>query len=171
MMEPEAAERELSIVEREIIGYIVSVAAVVRLPKSVGEIFGLLYISRIPLSMDRIMQKLGVSLGTASQGIKTLRSFGAIRSTYIPGERKEHFVAETDFRKLLNRLILDDWRPKLEVATERLEWIESQMQSQPRTGEGLNDQDSFLNEKLVTLKRLNDRANLLFKPISKIIGT
>ena len=53
------------------------------MPRSVGEIYGLLYFSEAPLSMDQIANKLEMSLGSASQGLKTLRSLKAVRTSML----------------------------------------------------------------------------------------
>jgi hypothetical protein len=47
-------------------------------PRSVGQIYGLLYSSREPLSFSDIVKRLGISKGSASQGLQLLRSLGAV---------------------------------------------------------------------------------------------
>ena len=48
-------------------------------PKSVGQIYGLLYASPEPLSFSDIVERLEISKGSASQGLQLLRSLGAIK--------------------------------------------------------------------------------------------
>jgi hypothetical protein len=48
------------------------------IPKSVGQIYGLLYASPQPLSLSAITEILAISKGSASQGLQLLRSLGAI---------------------------------------------------------------------------------------------
>ena len=48
-------------------------------PKSVGQIYGLLYASPEPLGFSDIVVRLEISKGSASQGLQLLRSLGAIR--------------------------------------------------------------------------------------------
>ena len=80
----------------ESIDFFVRMMSIMGFPRSVGEIYGLLYFSQQPLSMDKIMDKLRISLGSASQGLKSLRNLKAVRTVYIQGERKDHFIAETN---------------------------------------------------------------------------
>ena len=47
-------------------------------PKSVGQIYGVLYASPSPLSFSDIVDRLEISKGSASQGLALLRSLGAI---------------------------------------------------------------------------------------------
>ena len=63
--------------EIESIDFFVRLMGLLGLPRSVGEIYGLLYFSPHPLPMDQIVSRLGISIGSASQGLKTLRSLKA----------------------------------------------------------------------------------------------
>jgi len=49
------------------------------LPRSIGQIYGLLYASPAPLSFSDIVERLEISKGSASQGLQLLRSLGAIK--------------------------------------------------------------------------------------------
>ena len=55
------------------------VVQVFGVPKSVGQIFGLLYATPEPLSFSDIVERLEISKGSASQGLQLLRSLGAIK--------------------------------------------------------------------------------------------
>ena len=68
------------------------------LPKSYGQIYGLLFCRNKSLSMDEVMKLLQISKGSASQGLRALRQLGAISSVFEPGDRKEKFVAEIRLR-------------------------------------------------------------------------
>ena len=59
------------------------------LPKSYGQIYGLLFCRDEPLAMDEVMDLLHISKGSASQGLRALRQLGAISSSYAPRDRKE----------------------------------------------------------------------------------
>ena len=54
------------------------VVQVFGVPKSVGQIYGLLYASSEPLSFSDIVERLEISKGSASQGLQLLRSLGAV---------------------------------------------------------------------------------------------
>ncbi len=71
------------------------------LPKSYGQIYGLLFCRDQSLSMDEVMKLLEISKGSASQGLRALRQLGAVSSVFEPGDRKERFVAEIRLRKLV----------------------------------------------------------------------
>jgi DNA-binding transcriptional regulator GbsR (MarR family) len=70
--------------------------------------------------MDMIMKRLNISLGSASQGLRQLKAFRAIKTHYLLGERKEHYVAELELRKLVAGFIREEIIPYLEMANSRL---------------------------------------------------
>ena len=102
--------------ELESIDFFVRLMGILGMPRSVGEIYGLLYFSEKPLSMNNISSRLEISIGSASQGLKTLKSLKAVRSTYIAGDRRDHYLAETEFRRLFSNFIKDEIMPHLDSA-------------------------------------------------------
>jgi DNA-binding transcriptional regulator GbsR (MarR family) len=100
--------------------FFVRAAQLLGQPRSLGEIYGLLYLSSEPLSMDEIVTRLKISTGSVSQGLKQLRAFRAVRTTYLPGARRDHFVAEQELRKVLNGFVQEEIRPHLESGRDRL---------------------------------------------------
>jgi DNA-binding transcriptional regulator GbsR (MarR family) len=96
------------------------------LPKSVGEIYGLLFVATKALSMDDLIERLQISLGAASQGLKFLRSVGAVKVVYVPGERRDHYVADLELSKFARSFIKDEWDPRMKRALDRIQRMESQ---------------------------------------------
>ena len=94
------------------------------LPKSYGQIYGLLFCRDQPLAMDEVMELLQISKGSASQGLRALRQLGAVSSVFAPGDRKERFVAESQLRKLVGGFLREQVDPHLEKGIARLKQIE-----------------------------------------------
>jgi DNA-binding transcriptional regulator GbsR (MarR family) len=88
-------------VDIETIDICVRMAQFLGLPKSLGEIYGLLMISPNPVPMDEIIERLKISKGSASQGLKQLRAFGAVRMSYMAGDRRDHYVIEMDLARFM----------------------------------------------------------------------
>jgi DNA-binding transcriptional regulator GbsR (MarR family) len=63
----------LDSLEREVIELFIRMADVLNLPRSVGEIYGLLFIASEPLCLDDCRLRLNISKGSTSQGLKILR--------------------------------------------------------------------------------------------------
>jgi len=105
----------------------VRAAGLIGLPRSIGEIYGVFYCSAAPMDFDHIVERLGISRGSASQGLKTLRQLGAVRPHYLPGVRKDHYVPELSMERLVRGFLKDQFSPHLESSQQRLAAIEGQV--------------------------------------------
>ena len=114
----------MSELEVEAIEMFINFLKLIGLPKSVGEIYGLLFVAPRPMAMDDIMGRLDISLGAASQGLKLLRSFGAVRVTYAAGDRRDHYVADLELSKFATAFIKEELQPRMDRASQRIERME-----------------------------------------------
>ncbi len=114
----------LSDLEVEAIEMFINFLRLIGLPKSVGEIYGLLFVASRPMAMDAIMERLGISLGAASQGLKLLRTLGAVRVVYERGDRRDHYVADLEISRFATVFIKDELQPRMEMANERVRRME-----------------------------------------------
>jgi DNA-binding transcriptional regulator GbsR (MarR family) len=117
--------------EVEAIEMFINFLRLIGLPKSVGEIYGLLFVAPRPMAMDDIMDRLGISLGAASQGLKLLRSFGAVRVVYERGERRDHYVADLELSRFATVFIKDELQPRMDMAAERIKRMEQALAALP----------------------------------------
>ena len=67
------------------------------LNRSIGQIYGLLYMSDAPLSLDTITTTLKMSKGSVSLNIRELEKWEAVRKIWVNGTRKDFYEANTDF--------------------------------------------------------------------------
>ena len=110
----------LNEVEAEVIGLFVQFSRVLGQPRSIAEIYGLLFISARPLPMEDVVERLGISLGSASQGLRFLRKAGAINMVYVPGDRRVHYEAVAELRKLAGHFLRDQVISHLDGGHDRL---------------------------------------------------
>lgn len=113
--------------ERECVGFFADVVHAFGIPKSVGQIYGLLYASPVPLSFSDIVEMLEISKGSASQGLQLLRSLGAINvanglSSIGNGDssRREYYVPELSLRRLVSGVLQERVAPLTARETDRL---------------------------------------------------
>jgi len=81
----------LRLIQEEMAGIFADLADLLGNPSSLGSIYGLLFASTEPLSMEEIVERLGVSTGTASQG---LRRLGDVSGSAAPAP-PQPFVRQT----------------------------------------------------------------------------
>jgi DNA-binding transcriptional regulator GbsR (MarR family) len=160
---PAAVRVPLSPLEHEVVALAMRAGQVLGLPKSVGAIYGLLYLSPRPLTMEEIMGRLRISLGSASQGLRQLRSFKAVRPVYVPGARREHFEAEDQFRKLIGNFLDDEVGTQLDTATERLGGL-AKLAEQAPPGER-----AWLRQRLEKLENVNTNARRLLAMVARFL--
>ena len=114
---------QLDPLQTEVIELFVELSRVLGQPRSLAEIYGLLFISARPLAMDDLIERLQLSKGSASQGLKYLRNIGAVRTVYVAGDRRAHYEAVAELRNLATRLLRDQIVPHLDSGQVRLERI------------------------------------------------
>lgn len=163
-IEPEihqSSSTELSPVEIEVIDLFVNAAKLLALPKSVAELYGLLFISPEPRSLDDLVTKLQMSKGSGSQGIRLLRAMGAIQSVYVPGSRCDHFTAVTELRKLVSGYFKGQVQDHLDNGDVRLQ----------RISDAVNEETSeFYEQRIEKLEQWYGRAQTLLPMAQKILG-
>ena len=64
--------------------------------RSVAQIHALLFLSVVPVNAEQISEELGIARSNVSNSLKELVSWKLIRRVPVPGERREHFVADVD---------------------------------------------------------------------------
>lgn len=119
--------------EHEVIEFFVHLGKYLSLPRSVGQIYGLLFAAGERLTLDQLVDRLGMSKGSASQGLRLLRGAGAVRITRLPGDRKDHYEAEAELPDLVRGFLRDQLVLKLEHADRRLDRLRAVVDD-PRSG-------------------------------------
>src|ERR1700729_2801704 len=109
----------LSEFELESIDLFIHSVQALGLPRSIGEIYGFLFAQPRPQPMEILIRRLGISVGSASQGLKFLKNIGAVKMTLHPGDRREFFSAQTELRKLVVGLIKERIQPHLDNGEAR----------------------------------------------------
>ncbi|MFL2929512.1 MAG: hypothetical protein ACJZ72_13170 [Opitutales bacterium] len=112
--------------------------------------------------MNNISSRLEISIGSASQGLKTLKSLKAVRSTYIAGDRRDHYLAETEFRRLFSNFIKDEIMPHLESAKDRISRMESSLSKDEQ-------KDDFFLIRLEKLKKLTKTGSRLLPTLAGLL--
>jgi len=80
------------------------------LSETAGKIFGILYLTPGPLSLDEISREVGTSKGNASVQVRELLELGMVRKVWVRRSRRDYYEAVTDL-----------WSIAAEVIGRRLE--------------------------------------------------
>ena len=133
---------------------------VLGLPKSVGEIYGSLFISKHPLSLDDLVERLGMSKGSGSQGLKMLRTLGAVSEVEGIEGRKVFYEADVELKSLVGGFIREEIRPHLSSAKLKIGRMEECNVSD----------DEHYDDRIQKLNNWRKRAVVLLPILQKILG-
>ncbi|MDB4296271.1 transcriptional regulator [bacterium] len=152
--------------EGRIIEFFSDGVRILGLPKSVGELYGLLFISREPLSLNDMVNRLGMSKGSASQGLKMLRALGAVKEAEGDNLRRSYFEPDVELKRLVGGFIKKEVRPHLASGDEKLGELKSLLgDSAPPEGA------DFYEERLERLERWSKKARIVLPILQKFLGS
>lgn len=155
----------LSQIERQVVTLFADGVKVAGLPRSLGEIYGLLFLTRDPLSLDDLVGRLQISKGSASQGLKFLRTLGAIQEVDGPDARRTYYQADIKLKKLVGGFIREQLRPHLDSGKERLRALEAEVNLEEDPA-----QRAFYDERVKKLERWLKQAKLVLPLIQRVLG-
>jgi DNA-binding transcriptional regulator GbsR (MarR family) len=158
----------LSPLERQVVAIFVDGVRVLGLPRSIGEIYGLLFVSRKPLSLDDLVERLRISKGSASQGLRTLKSLGAVREangTNGAAERRTYYEPAVELKRLVGGFIREQVRPHLESGRNKIKQLSD-------TARGVEDPElrEFLGDRVERLDQWLRSGSRVLPILQKILG-
>jgi len=89
--------------------------------RQLGRIWAVLFLSERPLAAPDLCERLQISTGLLSMSLSELRGWGVVKSVDVPGDRKEHFEAETNIWSLVRRVLAERERKAVETALATVE--------------------------------------------------
>jgi DNA-binding transcriptional regulator GbsR (MarR family) len=72
--------------------------------RNMGRMWAVLYLEDHPLTAADLGERLGLSTGAVSMLVNELEQWGIIKRTWVVGERREHYAAETSIWKMISRV-------------------------------------------------------------------
>jgi HTH-type transcriptional regulator, glycine betaine synthesis regulator len=151
--------------ERQVVDFFVDGVRVLGLPRSIGEIYGLLFISQAALSLDDLVQQLHISKGSASQGLRMLKNLGAVREVTGGADRRTYYEPAVELKRLVGGFIREQIRPHLISGQTKITRL-------AKTAREVTDpaQQEFLNERLERLQRWLKSGGRVLPLIQRILG-
>lgn len=98
-------------------------------PKAMGAVFGAIYLSPEPISLDALVGQAGISKGAVSLNVRSLERLGMVQKRLRIGDRKDYYTAETDFWKIIRGLLKErqnsEFDQALHTVAESIDMLES----------------------------------------------
>lgn len=101
--------------------------------KALGRVWTVLYLADDALGAAELGERLQMSAGAVSMSLTELQRWGVARRVWKPGERREFYEAETDFWKMISRVVHDRERSLAGSVRERLESARAILRRAPAT--------------------------------------
>ncbi len=117
--------------------------------RSVSQIHALLYLSSAPLPADEIVDQLKLARSNVSTGLKELQGYGIVRRVHVEGDRRDHFVAETDLWDMLMRIVAERKRrevdPTIALLADLAERLKQDQSAPPQVRERIVRMHEFIS--------------------------
>ena len=84
--------------------------------KIMGQMYGLLYLSSKPLTLDEMSESISVSKGNVSINIRALERWNMVKPVWVKGDRKDYYEAETDFWKIVRGVLREREKKEFDQA-------------------------------------------------------
>lgn len=134
-------------------------------PSSLGSIYGLLFAAPAPLSMEEIVERLGISTGTASQGLRRLVELEAVTPIKAEGERVTRYTAKLELRPFVSAFLNQQLLPRLGKSSDRLASLEEAL-----GGLEPSDQEA-LRFRISRATKWHNRAKTFLPIIRRFLGS
>lgn len=85
-------------------------------PKAMGAIYGAIYLSPQPISLAELVTQVGVTKGAVSTNVRTLERLGMVHKQVQLGDRKDYYLAETDFWKIVRGVLREREQQEFDLA-------------------------------------------------------
>ncbi|MFC4736198.1 GbsR/MarR family transcriptional regulator [Bacillus daqingensis] len=108
------------------------------LPASIGRLYGTIFFSEDPVTLDELSRKTGMSKTSMSTGVRTLADANMIEKTWRKGVRKDLYQTDPDWYKSFSTVFIKRWSEASELNLKALRTAKAELEDvQQKAGETL----------------------------------
>jgi len=133
-------------------------------PKGMGAIFAVLYLSPGPLSLDELVSQTSLTKGAISTNVRGLARLGLIHPVSQTGDRRDYYVAETDFYRAVRAILQERRNSDFDRAVATVQVTLKQLEQ----GDFSDPQRAFMLERLRALKDFFDALDSLVNAVTRL---
>lgn len=133
--------------------------------RSLGQVYASIYLSPKPLSLQELVDLLGISKGNASMSVRQLEAWGAVRQIWQRGDRRDYYEANVDFRALVRQALAGFILPRLESAGRQIADVETELEA---AGSELGDGE-FLKQRVRRLRDMQRKLAKILPIVEKVL--
>lgn len=132
--------------------------------RSVSQVHALLYLSDEPLTAEAIVEALTLARSNVSTALKELQSYRIVRRVHVEGDRRDHFVAETDLWDMLMRIAEERKRREIDPTIALLGELAERLRNDDSAPAHVRQRVARMHEFVTTLGGWYDQVRVLPKP-------
>ena len=117
-----------------------------------GRIFGLLYLSPGPVTLDELTDELQQSKSNVSVSVRGLIDWQLVRRVRVPGSRKDHYEAATDFWRVMQEIMERRFRWNLRQVVAAAEETGQAIAASTPRGAGATERADFIARRLTSIR-------------------
>jgi len=138
-------------------------------PKAMGALYAAIYLAPEPTSLDALVARVGVSKGTVSTNVRALERLGMVHRHLRVGDRRDYYVAETDFWRIVRGILRQRERTDFDLA---LRAVGESLEMLPPAGgeEGEPDRSAFLRGRLSAMQSFFDALDGVVASLAALDG-
>lgn len=137
-----------------------------------AQLYALLFMSNEPLSLDDMVEGLGVSKGNVSVNVRELEKWGAARKVWVKGNRRDFYVADLDIFKVITDRLRVGLSRRMGEALEAIKGAEEAIRQEQRSFKKGEDKKraQAVRDRLGKAKEVYGRINSLIETAFKIVS-
>ncbi|HHY74980.1 MAG TPA: GbsR/MarR family transcriptional regulator [Bacillus bacterium] len=115
------SKQQLDLAKERVIDTIAHNMNLYGITDSVGRLFGLLFFSQNPMTLDEMKDELGMSKTSMSTSVRNLMDLKMVDKVWKKGVRKDLYQAEEDWYQTFIDLFTVKWRPAILMNVSSIE--------------------------------------------------
>jgi len=132
--------------------------------RSVAQVHALLYLSDRPIDAEAIVDALGLARSNVSTALKELQGYGIVRRVHVEGDRRDHFVAETDLWEMLMRIVQERKKREIDPTIALLGELAERLKDDTTAPAQVRERVVRMHEFIGTLGTWYEQVRVLPKP-------
>ena len=132
--------------------------------RSVSQVHAFLYLSDTAQTADAIVDALALARSNVSTALKELQGYRIVRRVHVEGDRRDHFVAETDLWDMLMRIVEERKRREIDPTIALLGELAGRLRDDASAPPHVRDRIARMHDFLGTLGGWYDQVRVLPKP-------
>ncbi|HVN14633.1 MAG TPA: hypothetical protein VMT73_02745 [Anaerolineales bacterium] len=135
-------------------------------PKGMGAIFGVIYLSAAPLSLDEVVAQTGLTKGAVSTEVRTLARMGLVHRSTKLADRKDYYEAETDFYQAIRSILKERQSSEFERAVRSVQETLDELEAGSKSAK--DAEWIFVQERVQALQDFFDAIDSLTRAVTKL---